>query len=52
MYTTNSAYFPGIEFETIEEAAEALQAAGEAGTIYDADGKAVAQYGPDGFIIY
>ena len=52
MYTTNSANFPGIEFETIEEAAEALQSASEAGTIYDETGKAVAQYGPDGLIVY
>lgn len=52
MYTTNSANFPGIEFETIDEALAALAEVSEAGTVYDEEKKPVAQYGPDGAIIY
>jgi hypothetical protein len=48
MFTTNAT--PDY-YETLQDAAEDLQAQGLASTIYQ-DGWPVAQYGPDGLIKY
>ena len=50
-YTTN---LTTGTYETIQEAAEAMESEGlgQGGTIYDENGKPVAQLGPDGLIVY
>ncbi len=48
MFTTNAT--PDY-YDTLEEAALDLEAQGLAGTIYE-DAIPVAQYGPDGLILY
>lgn len=47
-FTTSAT--PG-HYETLQQAAEDLEAQNLAGTIYE-EGKPVAQYGPDGLIEY